>query len=210
MPQLPSLPTIPWRQPHIAQAKHENDDHHLTSCALIMPPDTRTCTVSLWHVTPVPPTTTTTDDSSKRLATTLSKEADRLSQSQKQHQQPVLLVTTVDIGGGRSDRIEVRRGDDPSDVARAFCTRHGLPPAIVAPLTGHLEDNLRKAAAAAAASAAGAAVGAGAEKEPQAAAAAGAGSREPDLKPVSLGRARVGGCEDARNLLARHWTELAV
>lgn len=136
----------------------------------------------------------TTDDSSKRLATTLSKEADRLSHSQKQ-QQPVLLVTTVDIGGGKSDRIEVRRGDDPGDVARAFCSRHGLPPAIVAPLTGHLEDNLKKAAAAAAASAAGAAVGAGAGKEQQAAAAAGVGLGEPELKPVSL--VLVGGSECA-------------
>ncbi|MEW5317077.1 MAG: hypothetical protein WDW38_008408 [Sanguina aurantia] len=58
---------------------------------------------------------------------------------------PVLLVTTVDIGGGRSERIEIRHGDDPSDAARHFCDRHRLPPSIVGPLTEHILDNIRKA-----------------------------------------------------------------
>ncbi|KAG2436669.1 hypothetical protein HXX76_006197 [Chlamydomonas incerta] len=58
----------------------------------------------------------------------------------------VLLVTTVDIGGGASERIEVRHGEDAEDVARAFCGRHGLPDAIVGPLAAHLEENLKKAA----------------------------------------------------------------
>lgn len=58
---------------------------------------------------------------------------------------PVLLVTTVDIGGGRSERIEIRHGDDPSDAARQFCERHSLPPSIVGPLTEHILDNIRKA-----------------------------------------------------------------
>jgi hypothetical protein len=51
----------------------------------------------------------------------------------------------VDIGGGRSDKIELRRGDDPTDAARAFCQRHSLPPSVVGPLTMHILDNLRKA-----------------------------------------------------------------
>lgn len=55
---------------------------------------------------------------------------------------PALLVTTVDIGGGAAARVEVRQGDDPADVARAFCARHGLPEAIVMPLAQHLEENL--------------------------------------------------------------------
>ncbi|EFJ40059.1 hypothetical protein VOLCADRAFT_120064 [Volvox carteri f. nagariensis] len=59
----------------------------------------------------------------------------------------VLLVTTVDVGGGISERIEVRVGEIPEDVARAFCRRYNLPDAIVGPLATHLEDNLRKAAA---------------------------------------------------------------
>ena len=64
---------------------------------------------------------------------------------------PTLLVTTVDIGEGRQGRIEVRVGDDPVDVARAFCQRHGLPEAIVLPLAQHLEEKLADSAAAAAA-----------------------------------------------------------
>lgn len=60
-------------------------------------------------------------------------------------EQPTVLVTTVDIGGGKSDKIEIRRGDDPADLARAFCERHGLPEGVLAPLTEHLLDNLRKA-----------------------------------------------------------------
>eukprot|EP00879_Flechtneria_rotunda_P016181 GHRR01016925.1.p1 GENE.GHRR01016925.1~~GHRR01016925.1.p1 ORF type:complete len:770 (+),score=302.29 GHRR01016925.1:355-2664(+) len=62
-------------------------------------------------------------------------------------QEALLLVTTVDIGEGRSDKIEVRRGDNSMDVARAFVTKHNLPPAIMPRLALHLEENLTKAAA---------------------------------------------------------------
>ena len=58
---------------------------------------------------------------------------------------PVVLITTVDIGGGKSDKIELRKGDDPAAAARAFCTLHDLPEAIIGPLTSHVCDNLRKA-----------------------------------------------------------------
>jgi hypothetical protein len=68
--------------------------------------------------------------------------------------QPLLLVTTVDIGEGRSDRIEVRVGDVPMDVAREFVIKHGLPPAIIPRLAVHLEENLAKVAAQKAAAAA--------------------------------------------------------
>ncbi|KAF6256830.1 hypothetical protein COO60DRAFT_1656523 [Scenedesmus sp. NREL 46B-D3] len=69
-------------------------------------------------------------------------------------QQPLLLVTTVDIGEGRSGRIEVRLGDVPMDVAREFVIKHGLPPAIIPRLAVHLEENLAKVAAQKAAAAA--------------------------------------------------------
>ncbi|KAL4440425.1 hypothetical protein ABPG75_003426 [Micractinium tetrahymenae] len=75
-------------------------------------------------------------------------------------ERPTLLVTTVDIAEGRAARIEVRLGDDPVDVARAFCARHGLPDTIVLPLAHHLEENLAEhAAAEAAAGASGLAEG---------------------------------------------------
>lgn len=72
---------------------------------------------------------------------------DSMGGSAAGRQQPLLLVTTVDIGEGRSDRIEVRLGDVPMDVAREFVIKHGLPPAIIPRLAVHLEDNLAKVAA---------------------------------------------------------------
>lgn len=74
---------------------------------------------------------------------------------QQQHQQqleqeagsllaPLLLVTTVDIGDGKADRIEVRQGDVPLEVANAFVSKHGLPTAVVPRLAMHLEENLLK------------------------------------------------------------------
>lgn len=55
---------------------------------------------------------------------------------------PTLLVTTVDIGEGRSGRIEIREGDEPTEVAWTFCRMHGLPDAIVGPLAAHLQENI--------------------------------------------------------------------
>lgn len=63
----------------------------------------------------------------------------------KDNDKPTILVTTVDIGGGKSDTIAIRRGDDPADLARAFCDLHSLPDGVLGPLTEHLLDNLRKA-----------------------------------------------------------------
>jgi len=33
---------------------------------------------------------------------------------------PVILITTVDIGNGKSDAIELRKGGDPTAAARTF------------------------------------------------------------------------------------------
>jgi hypothetical protein len=61
-------------------------------------------------------------------------------------EQPALiLITTVDIGDGKSDLIEVRQGDEPMDLARAFVQKHSLPAAITEALAQHLRDNLREA-----------------------------------------------------------------
>ncbi|GLC61577.1 Glycosylphosphatidylinositol anchor attachment 1 protein [Pleodorina starrii] len=78
-------------------------------------------------------------------AASLSDESSRKGLTGKEEPR-VLLVTTVDVGGGTSERIEVRVGEVPEDVARAFCRRHNLPDAIAGPLAAHLEENLRKAA----------------------------------------------------------------
>lgn len=58
---------------------------------------------------------------------------------------PIVLITTVDVGEGRTERIEIRQRDEPAELARAFCHKHGLPPTIVAPLAHHLIENLRQA-----------------------------------------------------------------
>ena len=57
-------------------------------------------------------------------------------------QRPTLLVTTVEIGDGRSATIELFEGDDPAETAARFCRAHGLPESIVVPLTDHIVDNL--------------------------------------------------------------------
>ncbi|KAI8475815.1 MAG: hypothetical protein J3K34DRAFT_478827 [Monoraphidium minutum] len=66
-------------------------------------------------------------------------------------QLPLILITTVDIGDGNSDLIEVRQGDDPFDLAAAFVAKHNLPPAITEALSQHLRDNLQQAGAGASA-----------------------------------------------------------
>ncbi|KAK9799846.1 hypothetical protein WJX73_009342 [Symbiochloris irregularis] len=53
-----------------------------------------------------------------------------------------LLVTTVDIGDGKAASIELHEGDDPVEVAQAFCKTHGLPDGVVAPLAAHLQEHL--------------------------------------------------------------------
>lgn len=63
----------------------------------------------------------------------------------KPTKRPVVLITTVDIGGGKSDKIELRKGDEPADAAREFCTKHKLPPSIIGPLTQHILENMAKA-----------------------------------------------------------------
>lgn len=60
-------------------------------------------------------------------------------------ERPVILITTVDIGGGKSDKIEIKKGDDPAHAAQDFIDRHGLPATILGPLTQHILENLRKA-----------------------------------------------------------------
>eukprot|EP00951_Prasinocladus_malaysianus_P037326 scaffold400103_cov35-Prasinocladus_malaysianus.AAC.1 len=48
-------------------------------------------------------------------------------QQTEEDEAPIILITTVDIGGGRSDRIQVRAGENTLDVARRFCESHSLP-----------------------------------------------------------------------------------
>lgn len=56
----------------------------------------------------------------------------------------ILLITTVDIGEGKSAKIEFRQGDDAVDVARAFVQTHGLPITIINPLAHHIREHLKQ------------------------------------------------------------------
>jgi hypothetical protein len=53
-----------------------------------------------------------------------------------------LLVTQIEMGGGRSEQIAVKQGEDPHLVAYEFCIKHGLPPEIAKPLADHLLSHL--------------------------------------------------------------------
>ena len=52
------------------------------------------------------------------------------------------LIMTVDIGGGRSGRIEVCERDSPRDLADSFIRLHKLPGQIVEPLAAHISENV--------------------------------------------------------------------
>ena len=54
------------------------------------------------------------------------------------------LIMTVDIGGGRSGRIEVCEGDSPRDLADSFIRLHKLPGQIVEPLAAHISENVAR------------------------------------------------------------------
>jgi len=54
----------------------------------------------------------------------------------------VLLHMMVEIGDGRSDTIDVREGDDPRELADAFCRFHELSVNVVEPLSEHIKANV--------------------------------------------------------------------
>ncbi|CAK0783303.1 hypothetical protein CVIRNUC_006502 [Coccomyxa viridis] len=57
----------------------------------------------------------------------------------------LLLVTTVDLGDGLTDKIELRAGDCPEEAAAAFCERNNLPDSVIEPLRLHILENYRRA-----------------------------------------------------------------
>ena len=60
-----------------------------------------------------------------------------------QERQP-FLVMTVDIGQGRSDKIEVREGDEPEALAAEFVRNNQLSDRIIRPLASHIEENVAR------------------------------------------------------------------
>lgn len=55
-----------------------------------------------------------------------------------------LLIMTIEIGNGRKDTIHVFENDNPEDLAKDFCAKHGLSPSIVFPLTQNIYSNMEQ------------------------------------------------------------------
>ena len=55
-----------------------------------------------------------------------------------------LLVMTIEIGNGNHDTIHVSENDDPADLAKDFCMKHGLSPNIVVPLAQNIYHNIEQ------------------------------------------------------------------
>ncbi|KAJ4456378.1 hypothetical protein PAPYR_8418 [Paratrimastix pyriformis] len=64
--------------------------------------------------------------------------------TEKRSKRHVVLLMTVDIGDGRKEVIKVHSGDEPHDLAVAFCRQHQLADLVIDPLTAHIEQNLPK------------------------------------------------------------------
>lgn len=56
--------------------------------------------------------------------------------------QRVLLITTVDIGGGVFEQIEIMEEDDPLDITMQFCEDHSLPGSVLELLSEHILQTL--------------------------------------------------------------------
>lgn len=58
----------------------------------------------------------------------------------------IILKVTVEVSEDASDTILVREGDDAQTLAKRFCSQHDLQENLVAPLTAHIQENLKKVA----------------------------------------------------------------
>ena len=52
------------------------------------------------------------------------------------------LVVEIDLGDGNMDNLVVHIGNDPREVARKFCEKHSLDPAIAETLAEHIQTKL--------------------------------------------------------------------
>jgi hypothetical protein len=55
-----------------------------------------------------------------------------------------LLIMTIEIGDGQKDTLRVFENDDPNDLAKAFCDKHGLNPNIIYPLAQNIYSNMEQ------------------------------------------------------------------
>ena len=50
----------------------------------------------------------------------------------------------MEIEEGRSEKLEVREGDNARELAVAFCVLHGLEQRIVTPLARHIQESAER------------------------------------------------------------------
>jgi hypothetical protein len=59
-------------------------------------------------------------------------------------QEKELLIMTIEIGDGQKDTLRVFENDDPNELAKQFCEKHGLNPNIVYPLAQNIYANMEQ------------------------------------------------------------------
>lgn len=54
----------------------------------------------------------------------------------------ILLIITIDLGNGLKDNIEIKRNDDPEDLALQFIAKNDLDEKILGVLTENIRKNM--------------------------------------------------------------------
>ena len=100
-------------------------------------------TVGAQKVAPPPPSLPPSTPGEE--GATVAKPKSKAARNPKAKKSKALFNLDVNIGNGVTGRIVVRRGDDPMQLARAFCARHSLPdkPRATERLVQLIEENVR-------------------------------------------------------------------
>jgi hypothetical protein len=81
----------------------------------------------------------------------LNNQAKAFSENQTMAARPLhntgrkeILTITIDLGGGKSENIVVKEGDEASDLASKFSQKYGLNQRLMQLLTIQIEDNIEQ------------------------------------------------------------------
>lgn len=79
-----------------------------------------------------------------RAASEFKQGSDDIAKYSLDGQEKELLIMTIEIGDGQKDTLRVFENDDPNDLAKEFCDKHGLNPNIVYPLAQNIYANMEQ------------------------------------------------------------------
>mgnify|MGYP006976747553 CR=1 FL=1 len=79
-----------------------------------------------------------------RLPTGYENYVEDLKKAVEEPQEKELLIMTIEIGDGKKDTLRVFENDDPNELAKAFCQKHGLNPNIIYPLAQNIYNNMEQ------------------------------------------------------------------